>query len=198
MTTETPRRPSPRPRFSPAAPTAAKPAAPQPAAPVQDRHGQSETIDPTSTQSDLQSAMQDPEGVGLERETAPEPQDPAIPAITLGDRFWALYERSKNYWTPPAFLTQPQPSLPELAAYAKNAPWTRQHGPARVTGIWYGRLIARPYTAWSYSTAWLFQRPARAATASGLLILGAHTTPGSWFMHHIVVPIAHGLAWVLL
>lgn len=109
---------------------------------------------------------------------------------------WAA---SRTYWTPPAVFTDRPASLHDLAAYAKQAPWTAQQtGLIRAFGVGYYRYGAYPYTVVSRYREWFVQRPLRYAALLGGVKLAALTGPGHWVVHTVVYPAAQFAGHIFL
>lgn len=128
--------------------------------------------------------------------TSPQVNDHAVRGDPVADftfsarisRFWTA---SKDYWTPPAIFTEAAPSLADLSAYAKTAPWTHQHtGLLRTLGVGYYRAVGYPYTVWSRYKEHVLQRPGRLIVHLGLLKVASLTGPGDWVVHTVVYPVA--------
>lgn len=120
-------------------------------------------------------------------------QQEAEPDLTAG--LWArtrhLAGRTRQYWTPPALLTEAPATLADLADYAHHAPWTAQdHGPLRKAGVAYWTGVALPYTGVSRYREWVIQRPGRLTAHLAVIKLFAHTTAGLWVVDHLVYPVA--------
>lgn len=115
------------------------------------------------------------------------------PPVAVPAAGWRAYlAAARRYWTPPAVFTERPPSLANLAAYAKQAPWTHQQaGPIRTAGIAYYRFAGYPYTVCSRYTEWFAQRPMRMVCLLGGIKLLALTGPGDWAVHTLVYPAAH-------
>jgi hypothetical protein len=124
---------------------------------------------------------------------------PVQSAITQRDRLQDLLRAARGYVTPPAVLTDRPASVAELSAYAHRAGWTaRSDGPLRVAGVWWFRLIGLPLTVAGRYVEWIAQRPGRAIPVFGLWKLVILTGGGPWFADHVIRPVGHVLAWVLL
>ncbi len=114
-------------------------------------------------------------------------------------RIRAFGASTAAYWTPPAVYTDRPASLAELAAYAKQAPWTHQQtGIIRGLGVAYYRGVAYPYTVISRYREWFAQRPGRLLVLFGGVKLAAMTGPGIWAVDHLVYPAARIAGHVFL
>lgn len=110
-----------------------------------------------------------------------------------------VWSATRAYWTPPVVFTAQPASLADLAAYAKQAPWTSQDaGLIRSFGVWYYRAFGYPYTVISRYREWFAQRPLRFAALLGGIKLAALTGPGSWVVHTVVYPAAQYAGHIFL
>jgi hypothetical protein len=88
-------------------------------------------------------------------------------------------------------FTERPPSLADLHAYARQAPWTAQQtGLIRGAGVGYYRFVAYPRTVYLRYKAWFWERPLRLAAYAGGLKLASMTGPGGWVVDHVVYPAA--------
>lgn len=134
-----------------------------------------------------------------ERETTPDGPQTRKSALTDRDFWLNLVDRVRAYLTPPSLLTERPDSVAQLAAYAKTGAWTkRRTGAIRSAGIWWYRLVGLPYTTICRYAEWIAQRPGRAIPVLLLVKLLASTTPGSWFVEHVIVPVGHTVVWLFL
>lgn len=137
--------------------------------------------------------------------TSGNPAEPTTETISAGQsgsptveaksgfrvRLTAAFNATRDYWTPPAVFVDRPASLADLAAYAKQAPWTAQQtGAIRAFGVGYYRFVAYPYTVVSRYREWFAQRPLRTFALLGGIKLAAMTGPGIWVVDHILYPAA--------
>lgn len=154
---------------------------------------------PTSTESETEPCTAASEEVPAERETRPTRLASLQSAITDRDTWGRLLVASRAYVTPPSIFTDPAPSLPELSQYAHRGAWTAHTtGTRRALGVVWWRLIAYPKTALNRLDEFIWQRPGRLLAVALLTKLIAHTTPGTWVVDNIIVPVAHGALWLFL
>jgi hypothetical protein len=167
--------------------------------PTDTRHLRAVPTDPATLQSETETGQENtpPEG-------SPQVSDHAAvegdaPDFSFRARFGRFWAASKDYWTPPAILTERPPALADLAAYAKTAPWTDQsHGIIRAFGVAYQRGFAIPYTTWSRTKEHFVQRPLRFAALLAGTKLVCLTGPGDWAVHTLVYPVAQYAGHVFL
>lgn len=149
---------------------------------------QSETATPTNTPAKTVSAAH----------SVSDGANPGAGVLQIAG--WrGLYERSRDYWTPPAIFTAPPASLTELADYARHAPWTQQStGLLRTAGLGYYRAVAYPATVGHRYGEWIVQRPGRLLIHLGVIKLAAMTGPGIWLVDHLIYPAARIVGQILL
>ena len=118
---------------------------------------------------------------------------------TLRDWIEKAGKRSRAYWMPPRFLTQPPASVAEMTAYARRAGWTSQTtGLPRALGIGWFYAVALPVTVVTRWVGWICERPGRGLLALVLWQLFIRTGGGPWIAEHVIEPVLAALAWLLL
>lgn len=120
------------------------------------------------------------------------------PPVTLRDRLPELWPRIRDYWVPPALLTEPPPTVAELVGYARHGRWTVSTGKLRRLGVWWHWLVGLPVTVVCRYTEWIFQRPGRTVPVFLVWKLFILTGAGPWLAHNIIRPALAIGAWVWL
>lgn len=122
-------------------------------------------------------------------------------STAVTSRNWAqgTFDRSRTYWTPPRFLTQPPSSIAEMTAYAQRAGWTRStSGLFRKLGQLWFYAVALPTAVATRYVGWLAERPGRWLLAAGIYQLLIRSTPGVAVTEHVIRPLLTAAAAVFL
>lgn len=107
--------------------------------------------------------------------------------------------RSRAYWIPPRFLTQPPASIAQMTAYARRAGWTqRTTGLLRGLGVGWFYAVALPVVVSTRWFGWVCERPGRGLLALVVWQLLIRTGGGPWIAVHLIEPLLGALAWLLL
>ena len=118
---------------------------------------------------------------------------------TLRDWIEKAGGRSRAYWVPPRFLTEPPASIAEMTAYARRAGWTGQTiGLVRRLGVVWFFVVALPVAVATRWFAWTCERPGRGLLALVVWQLLIRTGGGPWITTHLIEPLLAALAWLLL
>lgn len=119
------------------------------------------------------------------------------PPVAWRDRTFAALARLKTYFMPPSLLTDPPPSMTQLAAYARRGAWTgSRKGFIRSLGVWWYRLVAIPVTAVCRYVEWTLQRAGRAVAV--YLVWRLLISTGGPAVHTPIHTVLRFVAWVLL
>jgi hypothetical protein len=84
------------------------------------------------------------------------------------------------FWTPPEIWGKGRPPLVEVVHYARHGRHAGEEGLARTLSKGWAYGVAIPGTALLYLLAWVIERPSRAAAATVLYSVLAHTGIGAW------------------
>ncbi|GAA5021754.1 hypothetical protein [Actinopolymorpha pittospori] len=106
------------------------------------------------------------------------------PAVGRVRRFMAFFD-------PPEIVSERRPSLAEVVAYARRAPYAPDQGPRRTAGLGYAFVVAVPVYAVAYICAWICERPARLVSALMLVAAFCFTPAGLWAR----TALAEALRW---
>lgn len=119
--------------------------------------------------------------------------------VTFRDWIEGALGRSRAYWIPPRFLTEPPTSIAEMTAYAQRAGWTSSTtGLARKLGVLWFYVVTLPVAVVTRYIGWIAERPGRGLLAFGIWQLLIRSVPGLWLTEHLVNPVLAALAWIFL
>lgn len=157
---------------------------------------QPRTENPTVvTERATETCNADPAVPAVERQTTPTAREKLQSAITVGNRVWV---RSRDYWTPPALLTEQPPTLETLTTYARNAAYANKTGVKRAGGIIWCYTAAIPALVRSRVWAWLWERPGRFFTVAITVKCLSFLPPVAWAVDHLITPATQFALWLFI
>lgn len=129
-------------------------------------------------------------------ETGDEVSTLQPPPVAWRDRIFAALGRLRAYFVPPSLLTDPPPSMAQLASYARRGAWTKsRRGLLRSLGVWWYRLALIPTAVCRY-VEWTLQRPGRAVAV--WLVWRLLVSIGGPTVHTFIHAVLRAAAWVLI
>ena len=140
-----------------------------------------------------ESASEAPQGP----ETGPESSNLQSQLLTVRNWLWRQWTAGRIYWIPPALLTEPPPTVSDLANYARHGTWTTGDGFVRRVGVIWHLTVSLPVTAVCRYTEWVLQRPGRFLPIFALWKLLILTGGGPWTSTHLIRPLLGLLAWIM-
>ncbi len=157
----------------------------------------------TTTRRGLHSTLFTDENPFSEREPAPKVSTRGGGlhwyAVTLRDWAMGAQSRSRAYWMPPRFLTDPPSSIAAMTAYAQRAGWTGSTtGLFRKLGQLWFYAVALPTAITTRYIGWIAERPGRWILAVGVYQLFIRSVPGVAITEHVIRPLLAAAASVFL